>query len=121
MYSVNKVEQFVTCKLSKQSYLKMLKYFLETFLQNSQLKKISGSDTFPPLIKALDFCFQIQGHSRTFKFCTNPAQLPKSKAIYSYASYHEYVGVAHNKFSSLIFHPARFALFLSGNIFNIPL
>ena len=22
--------------------------------------------------KALNFCFQIQGHSRTFKFCTNP-------------------------------------------------
>jgi hypothetical protein len=24
-------------------------------------------------IQGLDFCFQIQGHSRTFNFCTNPA------------------------------------------------
>ena len=29
--------------------------------------------------KALNFSFQIQGHLKTFKFCTNPAKKPEAE------------------------------------------
>ena len=37
-------------------------------IQKRKQEKFEDISTF----KALNFCFQIQGHSRTFKFCTNP-------------------------------------------------